>query len=193
VNEIYKYLQQGDYNTADKITRAKARQYYLKYIAHIDYGKKLRIIDEITGGLGYKGGELNILEMNFAGVIISWVEVVKSKPKVLEVGTGLGRTCFIVVKNTSPSLYLSLDKSLTMLAIALFSNPIKEYMQALNSNVVKVAWADALKAVDMIPDVFDHIIHDGGPNPNKNPRLYSESFLAKLARVLTYVDINRPT
>ncbi|HIQ03112.1 MAG TPA: hypothetical protein EYH40_01685 [Desulfurococcales archaeon] len=184
VNEILEYLSRGDYVLADRITRLKAKQHYLSYVSKLSCDEKLELIDRITGGLGYKGRDLNILQMNFAGTVISWIEAVKPKARVLEVGTGLGRTCFIVVSNVDTQLYLTLDNSLTMISIALYANPIREYMMALNKSCVKVVWADATKAVNAIDDSFDHIIHDGGPNPNRNPKLFSKPFLTRLVRLL---------
>ncbi|MHC1628740.1 MAG: MnmC family methyltransferase, partial [Candidatus Nezhaarchaeales archaeon] len=83
-----------------------------------------------------------------------------------------------------PSLYLTIDSSREILAIALHRNPYPPFQEALSNPCVKICLCDAVKAVDAIKDVFDHIIHDGGPNPNRNPALFSNSFLDKLTSLL---------
>jgi hypothetical protein len=45
------------------------------------------------------------------GSYIAWAEAIKPSSRVLEIGTGLRRTCYSVFSNTSPSLYLTIDSS----------------------------------------------------------------------------------
>lgn len=184
-NEIEKMvlsnIARGRYSLADRITRIYVRKVYEKAIMKLSEHELLELISRITGGLGYRGNTLDPVRMSFCGSLIAWPEAIPIGGKVLEIGTGIGRTCYISVRWAKPSLYLTLDNSPEILAIALYRNPIPDYQKALNDDIVKICLCDALKAVNLMRNInFDHIIHDGGPNPQKNPRLFSHGFIKSL-------------
>ena len=180
---IIQLLRQGKYDLVDSFSR-KAISSLKDYVCSLSHDEVWRIIDNVTGGLGYTLNDKDISRLIIYGSYISWVEVIRQGYKILEIGTGLGRTCYTVLSTVMPSLYLTIDSSREILAIALHRNPYPPFQEALSNPCVKICLCDAVKAVDMIKDVFDHIIHDGGPNPNKNPELYSNDFLEKLANLL---------
>lgn len=178
--QILEKIERKQYQEADKITREFIERIYKDEIAQLSLDQIKQLIDKITGGLGYFKNDWNIMRMNYVGSIISWAEVVKDRAKILEIGTGIGRTCFTVMYSRNVSEYITIDNSPEILAIALFKNPIDFYQKTLWDKRVRVILGDALKVITRINDKFDHIIHDGGPTPSKNPRLYSRSFLKKL-------------
>ncbi len=183
-NEIYAYLKKWDLNKVDLLSRKIAEKTYLDKISRLSEGEIYSLIDGITGGLGYRKGDFNVMRMGYCGSLIAWPEAIPEGGKVLEIGTGLGRTCYAAVEWAKPSLFLTLDNSPEILAIALYRNPVKAFSEALKRSIVKIALVDAVKAVNIISEKFDHIIHDGGPNPGKNPRLYSKEFIEKLLQLL---------
>ncbi len=178
-NEICLMLRRSMYNKVDELSR--------RIVAEHSFENKqlIEIIDKITGGLGYtRENPLDESRMNYAGYYIAWPDVLRNGVKVLEIGTGLGRTAFIVHYSINPQLYLTIDKSLEMLYIALYNNPIEDYRRTLWKRDVKIVYGDALRVLKCINDEFDHIIHDGGPNPRKNKRIYSRRFFNTLNRLL---------
>ncbi len=172
------------YDEADRLSRRIVNEKY-KYILSKDFHELLEIIDRTTGGLGYTRKEpLDVVRMGLAGSVIAWPEVLRNGDKILEVGTGLGRTAYVVHYVVKPSIYVTIDVSGEMLFIALYRNPVKVYQDVLWRNNVKIIYADATRIIRCFSDVFDHIIHDGGPNPRKNKKLYSQSFLKALVKLL---------
>ncbi|RLF23904.1 MAG: hypothetical protein DRN15_04865 [Thermoprotei archaeon] len=174
----------GRYGVADRIARAYARLVYDRFISKMSEEEVFRIIDEVTGGLGYRRNDFNVMRMSYCGSIIAWPEAVSRGDKVLEIGTGIGRTCYVIVNWSQPSLYVTIDKSPEILAIALYRNPVNAYRDALNSSIVKILLCDATKAVPKMSMRFDHIVHDGGPCPSRNPSLFSKDFLEQLSLLL---------
>ncbi len=174
------------FNEADRITRRKALSWFRRVVSKWPSGRVIEVIDRVTGGLGYRSqGRWDIVRMGYVGSLISWAERVREGYRVFEIGTGIGRTCYTVVGFVEVDLYLTVDASIDMLAIALYRNPIEQYRSALNKPPVKVVWIDAVKAARVLPgEYFDHVVHDGGPNPGRNPRLYSIEFLRELYRIL---------
>lgn len=172
-------LRNHMYDEADALSRRIVANHPLKSKQLID------VISRITGGLGYtKENPLDELRMNYVGYYIAWPDVLNNAVKVLEIGTGLGRTAFIVHYVVNPQLYLTIDNSLEMLYIALYNNPIGDYRRVLWRRDVKVVYGDALHLLKCLNDTFDHVIHDGGPNPRKNKRLYSKHFFNILSKLL---------
>lgn len=172
------------YDDVNKYSRKIVKERY-NYVENLGYEEILCLIDKITGGLGYKSSEpLDIVQMNYAGSYIAWPEKVTDNSRVLEIGTGLGRTAYVVHYVARPKIYVTIDVSGEILYIALYKNPIKVYQDVLWLSDVKIIFSDAVKIIDCINDEFDHIIHDGGPNPKKNKRLYSKHFLYKLIGLL---------
>ncbi|MCS7140267.1 MAG: MnmC family methyltransferase [Candidatus Nezhaarchaeota archaeon] len=176
-------LKQRRYDLVDEISRREISS-LIEHVNSLSSNELWNIIDDVTGGLGYTQSDKDISRLIIYGSYISWAEEVREGSKVLEIGTGLGRTCYTVLSVTMPSLYLTIDSSSTILAIALYRNPYPPFQEALWKPVVKICLCDALKAVNSITDTFDHIIHDGGPNPNRNPTLYSNNFLERLIELL---------
>lgn len=176
-------LRRGDLGLADRLTR-KAASRAFKEVKRLPWDERLKIIDGATGGIGYTEGGWDESRITALGCLIAWPEAVKRGARVFEVGTGLGRTCHVVTWSSSPSLYLSVDVNPYILAIALHDNPIPTYQRALWRGEVKLALIDARRAVELLEPGFDHIVHDGGPNPDNNPELWSRSFLEALARLL---------
>ena len=176
-------MQKRLYNEVDHVSRAAVSTFKEKILS-LSQEDLWRLIDEITGGLGYTTDDRDVTRLIIYGSYIAWAEAVKPGFKVLEIGTGLGRTCYSVLSTALPSLYLTIDSSPEILAIALYRNPYPPFKEALLSPIVKICLCDATIAVHHIDDSFDHIIHDGGPNPNKNPALFSSNFLSKLVSLL---------
>jgi len=179
-------IARGSFRLADNITRAFAYRVYKEVITKLPDNEIFELIDTITGGLGYKGKELDPIRMSYCGSIIAWPEAIPPGGRVLEIGTGIGRTCYVATNWAKPSLYVTVDNSPMILAIALYRNPISAYQEALHKEVVKVSLCDAVKIVNVMRGIikFDHIIHDGGPNPQRNPRLFDKEFLRSLCSLL---------
>ncbi len=180
----YSLISRGKIDEVDRETRRAAKALYEEYVKKLDERSLMRIIDRVTGGLGYYKGDFNIMRMGYVGSLIAWPEAVKDNAVILEIGTGLGRTCYVLVEWTKARVILSVDISLTMLSIALYRNPVRDYQNALWDRRVKVCFGDACEVVKVVPFKFNHIVHDGGPNPGKNPELYSYEFLSSLRRLL---------
>ncbi len=182
--QVLEKVSRGQYSEADKITRDFVKRIYEDEISKLSVEQIKKIVHEITGGLGYKGDDWNIMRMNYVGSIISWAEIVKDGYRILEIGTGLGRTCFTILYSCDISEYVTIDISPEILAIALFKNPIEMYQKVLWDKRVRILLGDAVNVVRRIRDKFDHIVHDGGPNPVKNPRLFSQNFFKYLIKRL---------
>ncbi len=178
--EICLMLKKRLYGKVDEYTRQRAANVNI-----VDKNKIIDIIDNITGGLGYtKDNPLDESRMNYAGYYIAWPDVLENNMKILEIGTGLGRTAYVVHYTINPETYLTIDNSLEILHIALYNNPIEDYKKILWRTNVKIIYGDALQVLECINDEFDHVIHDGGPNPRRNRRLYSIYFFSLLKRIL---------
>ena len=180
---VKELLRQRLYDEVDRVSRATVSTLKEKVLS-LSQEDLWRLIDEITGGLGYTMKDRDVTRLIIYGSYIAWAEAVKPGSKVLEIGTGLGRTCYSVLSTVFPSLYLTIDSSPEILAIALYRNPYPPFREALLNSIVKICLCDATIAVRHINDSFDHIIHDGGPNPNKNPALFSSAFLGELVSLL---------
>jgi len=180
---VKELLQKRQYEEVDRVSRAMV-SHFKEWALSLSQEDVWHSIDDVTGGLGYTKEDRDVTRLIVYGSYIAWAEAVKHGSKVLEIGTGLGRTCYSVLSTTSPSLYLTIDSSPEILAIALYRNPYPPFREALWSPAVKLCLCDATIAVRYINDSFDHIIHDGGPNPNKNPALFSSAFLRDLASLL---------
>lgn len=184
MNNVCELLRKGMYEEADILSRKIVREYANdNCIDKMD--NIINLVDNVTGGLGYTREEpLDESRMNYAGYYIAWPDVLSDNSKILEIGTGLGRTAFIVHYTIKPHLYLTIDNSIKMLYIALYRNPIEDYRRVLWEKDVKIVYGDALYVLRCINDTFDHVIHDGGPNPRKNRRIYSKYFFSLLKKLL---------
>jgi len=183
IKELLGLLRQKLYDEVDRVSRTVVSVFNEKVLS-LGQEDLWRLIDGITGGLGYTAEDRDVTRLIIYGSYIAWVEAVKPGSRVLEIGTGLGRTCYSVLSTALPSLYLTIDSSPEILAIALYRNPYPLFQEALWNPVVKLCLCDAAIAVRHMNDFFDHIIHDGGPNPNKNPALFSRTFLSDLVSLL---------
>ena len=144
------------------------------------------VVEAATGGLGY-GSEspFDPAQMVVAGTVIAWPEAVRDGSRVVEIGTGVGRTCYVIHYAAKPSEYVTIDVSLEVLAIALHANPSPSFADCLRGDDVVILYGDAVDLLPLLPSAsFDHAVHDGGPNPLRNPRLYSRTVFAQLARIL---------
>ncbi len=183
--DVAELLRARKLDEADDLSRQAARETYESVVKHASWEELWRYLDEATGGLGYTKQEIDDTRMTVLGCLIAWPEAVQRGARVLEVGTGIGRTCYVVTWTTTPSLYLTIDRDPLVLAIALYRNPIPHYREALEKPFVKIALSDARRAVRALKGMtFDHVVHDGGPCPSKNPRLWSKEFLENLASLL---------
>ncbi len=185
--KVLQYVTKGLFDYADNVTRKCAKEVWQKTVSSWDYTTLYTFIDNITGGLGYsKERPLDPLASTMAGAVIAWPEVISSESIVLEIGTGLGRTCYAAHYRTKPRLYLTIDNSVEMLAIALYGNPISEYSKCLWHKHVKILLGDATKLLKLLANsLATHIIHDGGPNPIRNIKLFSKDVFKELYRVLS--------
>ncbi len=179
-------LAAGALNEADRVTRECAAQLWDARLKDAAREEIVKLIEEATGGLGYRAeAPLEPAQMVVAGTVIAWPEAVPEGGRVFEVGTGIGRTCYVVHYARRPALYVTVDISLPILAVALYGNPVRAFRDALWRDDVRVVLGDALEVARLLPSgAFDHVIHDGGPNPLRNPRLYSAPMFAELARLL---------
>ncbi len=186
---VLENLAMGKFGACDRVSRRLVQEVYARQVSRWEWDRVIEFIDSVTGGLAYrcKGWDMDFGRMTINGSIIAWADAVKDGDLVLEIGTGLGRTAFTVLYSIRPRLYLTIDKSPIIVAIAMFRNPIPHYQSIFNNKALKIAVADAVKAVSALRLCgirFDHIVHDGGPNPRRNPRLFSESFLKALLELL---------
>ncbi|WFO75872.1 hypothetical protein J4526_03175 [Desulfurococcaceae archaeon MEX13E-LK6-19] len=176
-----------NFNSIDRFTRAVAFKVFIDYTRFLKENELWRIIDEITGGLGYEKENIDLFRVIQVGCLISWAERVSPGARVLEIGTGLGRTMYCILSTVNNVVYYSIDASPIILSIALYRNPFELFTKILWKHNVHLILGDAVSIVDIMLKTgikFDHIIHDGGPNPKKNPRLYSFDFFNKLVSLL---------
>ncbi len=170
---------------ADSVTRSCAREYWRLNGVRLSR-QLLELIEYATGGLGYdRDSPLDPAQMVAAGTVIAWPEVVRDNGVIVEIGTGLGRTCYVIHYVVKPLTYVTIDVSLEILAVALNANPVPDFQRCLSKPDVKVLLGDARELLDYFPKEFaDHVVHDGGANPLRNPELYTPDFMRKLYRVL---------
>ncbi len=179
-------VAKGELRRADRLTRLVALDALHYIVERLGWQRLVRHVRGVTGGLGDREDDLfDPFRMGLAGSVIAWPEAVPEAGRVLEIGTGIGRTRYAVHVTVETSLYVSIDVDPVIHAIALYRNPVPAYQEALWKRDVVLLLGDAVRLTRLLPEAsFDHIIHDGGPNPRRNPRLYSRRFLATLARLL---------
>ncbi len=149
----------------------------------LDPEELFRYVTERTGGLGHGSEGFEVGKMALKGYLIAWPE--EADGLVLEVGTGLGRTAWAVLEWGEPDALVTIEVDPRMLAIALHANPVPEFRDALRDERVKIVLGDAVTVVPRMPEgTFDHVVHDGGPCPSQNPRIFSHGFLRDLTRRL---------
>jgi len=183
---IIKNILLNNFEKADQITRIIAKNTY-NSIKNQDKDIA-RYIDEITGGIGYRRKMLgkDWERVVLLGCYIAWADAVQSNEKVLEIGTGLGRTNYCIQYNKPMKIH-SIDNDQLVIGIALYSNPYPEFQEYLWRENVKIFLGDALciiRILSMKGVKYDHIVHDGGPCPAKNPILYSYDFFSSLDKLL---------
>ncbi len=183
--KILELVKSGNIDDADSLTRSYARRIFVEEVKTWNFEKKIKFIEDVTGGLGFH--EHNIVDvesMIHVGRYISWCDVVKDNYRIFEIGTGLGRTVYCVFSHAYPSLYITCDINPYMLAIALYDNPVSEFQDVLWKSSVKVLLCDGVRLAYILNFVFDHVIHDGGPCPDSNPRLFAEHLLNRLLDIV---------
>ncbi len=181
---ILNLIANGKIDEADAVSRDFARRVYLTEVRHWSLERKIRFIDQVTGGLGYRRHDISDFErMVHVGSFIAWSDAVEDGSVILEIGTGLGRTLYVITSKRNVKLYLTCDINPYMLAIALFENPISDFQDALWKSNVKIMMCDAVRLSFKLSMKFNHIVHDGGPCPEANPRLYSAYFLRRLVEI----------
>ncbi len=183
---IPRLVARREYRRADRLSRLAALDAHDYIVSRMGWGELVAYVRRVTGGLGDTEDEpFDVVRMGLAGSVIAWPEAVERGARVLEVGTGVGRTRYAIRVSTETSLYVTIDVDPVMLAVALFGNPVPAYREALWERDVVVLLGDAARLLRLLPDAyFDHVVHDGGPNPRRNPRLFSREVLAEIARVL---------
>jgi predicted membrane-bound spermidine synthase len=145
-------------------------------------------IDKTTGGLGYRGRNIggDWERVVTLGCYIAWADSISSGDKVLEIGTGLGRTTYCL-QYYKPEQIITIDIDPIITGIALYDNPYREFQEALRRRNVKLIIGDAVAIVKTLYRsgyIFTHIVHDGGPNPRRNRRLYTKYFFKILDKLL---------
>lgn len=184
---IISSLLDRDLLRADRISRSIAFKTYIEYTSRLSIDQLWDLIDKITGGLGYTKEDKDFVRVIIAGCIISWPEEVNDGDKILEIGTGLGRTIYCVLESANPSKIVTIDISPEILSVALYRNPYTFFQNKLWDHRINIIYGDAVEVTELLHRIgmkFDHIIHDGGPNPDKNPQLYKKYFLEKLIKLL---------
>ncbi|MCD6301869.1 MAG: hypothetical protein J7L82_07375, partial [Staphylothermus sp.] len=117
---IVKNILLSDLTNADRITRTIAKT---TYNSIREQSKNLiKYIDEITGGIGYRKDMLgrDWERVITLGCYIAWADSVQKDEKVLEIGTGLGRTTYCIQYNKPVEIH-SIDNDQLILSIALYS------------------------------------------------------------------------
>lgn len=184
LSKIIQLVEFSNFDEIDRLSREFIRK-YLPEVEKLSYDELIKFINDVTGGLGFR--ELNIYDfdnMLKLGSLISWCDNVNENDVILEIGTGLGRTAYTILSKLNPKLYITVDINPKILTIALYKNPISEFQEILHKPCVKIILGDACKIIPRLKIKFTHVIHDGGPNPDKNPKLFSEYFLSKLIDLL---------
>jgi len=184
---ILSSVSRRDYRKADYLTRAIAFNAFYRKTSNISYNQVWSIIDRYTGGLGYKKDIIEEYMIIQAGCTIAWPEAVEPGSRILEIGTGLGRTLFCILESVNVKEYYTIDISAEILSIALYRNPFKYFQEKLWRDEVYVINYDAVKLayiLDRNNEKYNHIIHDGGPNPRRNKRVFSKQFFKILYRLL---------
>ncbi len=188
-DRIRSLLLRGLIDDVDRLVRGYCWDVYCSAVSRWGWFERLRFVEEVTGGVGDRGCgfEWDFGRIVVCGCVVAWPEVVRRFGRVFEVGTGVGRTCYCVLSCREVSLYVTVDVCAEVLAIALYDNPIPHFQRALWSPVIKVILGDARDVVPVLLRAgfrFDHIIHDGGVNPEKSWYLYTPDFLEKLVSLL---------
>lgn len=182
---ITRYLLQEKIDKADSLSRQIANKAYDFIQKHVGPKEILEYIDKNTGGLGYRNKLVGAdwERVVALGCYIAWAEAVSNKDTVLEIGTGLGRTNYCLQYSGAKQI-ITIDIDPYIVGIALNNNPYEEFQHALNNrSITKIILGDANILTNILLRIgysFTHIVHDGGPNPRKNPRIFSNSFLFKL-------------
>ncbi len=179
-------ILRNDLEKADNISRKIS---WIAYRKIMNIGIDLReYIDKVTGGLGYRGKNIggDWERVVTLGCYIAWADSVGDKDRVLEIGTGLGRTTYCLQYH-EPKQIVTIDIDPVITGIALHNNPYYEFQEALQRENVKLVIGDAVtitKILYRMGYLFTHIIHDGGPNPRKNKKLYTKYFFQILDKLL---------
>ncbi len=175
----------GELEKADKLSRLYALDTLHYELSRMEWGEVVRYVRRVTGGLGDREDEpFDVVRMGLAGSVIAWPEALRGGERVLEIGTGVGRTRYAVAVTVETRLYVTIDVDPLILALALYANPVPAYEEALWGREVRVILGDAARILEVLNTRFDHVIHDGGPTPRKNPRLYSQRFLRRIRDLL---------
>jgi predicted membrane-bound spermidine synthase len=175
-----------DLDEADNISRKIS---WIAYRRIVDIGIDLKeYIDKATGGLGYRGRNIggDWERVVALGCCIAWADSVSSKDRVFEIGTGLGRTTYCL-QYYKPEQIITVDIDPIITGIALYNNPYHEFQEALRESNVKLTIGDAVVIAEILYRMgylFTHIVHDGGPNPKRNKKLYSRYFFKILDKLL---------
>ncbi len=182
------HLLRRNYRRADRIARKTAYIAYVNKISHMSRKDIENYIDKATGGLGYLGkpgqDDYRVITL---GCYIAWAEKTAYADRVLEIGTGLGRTNYCVRYMNKSAIIHSIEIDPIILGIALYQNPYEYFSESLRNNKTLIFLNDAFMIIDILRrnnEIYDHIIHDGGPNPGKNTRIYSYRFLNTLYKLL---------
>jgi len=173
---------------ANDITRTIAKKAYQYITSKKTCQEIYDYIDSKTGGLGYREKRIgkDWERVVTLGCYIAWADITNSDSHILEIGTGLGRTLYCMQYN-SPKEIVTLEIDPFILAIALYSNPYQPFQEALWKPNTHILLGDAVLLALILKSRkyrFNHIVHDGGPNPEKNPRLYNRFFLSLLYDLL---------
>ncbi len=184
IEQVLTLARQGNIEKADELTRSFVRKIYYEEVKNWDLNRKISFIENVTGGLGFRFHNICDMEsMVHVGMYISWADVVKDGYSIFEIGTGLGRTMYCIFLKAKPSLYVSCDINPYMLAIALFDNPVSEFQEILWKSCVKILLCDGVRLAYALPYSPNHVVHDGGPCPRDNPRLYADHFIKRLIEI----------
>ncbi len=184
------HLLLRNYKRADYIARRTARAAYRRVILRIGQQDIDEYINKNTGGLGYlrKPGEDDYRVITL-GCYIAWAEAALYADQILEIGTGLGRTHYCMRYMNETAVIHSIEVDPIILGIALYRNPYQYFAGYLENKNTFIFLNDAAIVTRILlknKEKYEHIVHDGGPNPGKNRRLYSYEFLNTLYKLLDY-------